>query len=59
MTTHVFEADIKDKILTELPVQRNVNSTQKFDEYVKELSVEKKNTLTLSSEKLLKMYRRK
>ena len=59
MTTHVFEADIKDKILTELPVQRNVNSTQKFDEYVKELSVEKKKTLTLSSEKLLKMYRRK
>ena len=54
MTTHLSETWIKDKIPTELPVSRNVKSTQKFDEYTKELLVENKKTLTLSSQNVVK-----
>ena len=49
MTTHVFEKVIKDKILAELPVSRNVKSTQKLDEYIEELLVENKKTLVLKN----------
>ena len=42
MATHVFVRDIKDWILAELLMWRNIKSTQRLDEYIKEKKIEKK-----------------
>ena len=53
MSIHVPEKDIREKILQNNPVPRNVKVCQRLDEYIKELLLENKESSTLYDEKVL------
>ena len=54
MSIHVSEKDIREKILQNNLVPRNVKVCQRLDEYIKELLLENKKSSTLYHEKILK-----
>ena len=59
MSIHVPEKDIREKILQNNPVPRNVKVCQRLDEYIKELLLENKKYSTLYHEKILKVMQEK
>ena len=59
MSTHVSEKDIRERILQNNPVPRNVKVCQRLDEYIKELLLENKKSSTLYHEKILKRIQEK
>ena len=54
MSIHVPEKDIREKILQNNPVPRNVKVCQRLEEYIKKLLLENKKSSTLCHEKILK-----
>ena len=54
MSIHVPEKDIREKILQNNPVPRNVKVCQRLDEYIKEFLLEGRKSSTLYHEKILK-----
>ena len=55
----VSEKDIRERILQNNPVPRNVKVCQRLDEYIKELLLENKKSSTLYHEKILKRIQEK
>ena len=49
MSIHVSEKDIREKILQNNPVPRNVKICQRLDEYIKELLLENKKKFNIIS----------
>ena len=59
MSIHVSEKDINDKILSQNPVPRNIKSSQKLEEYRKDLLLESQGNGTPNQEKILKFLQEK
>ena len=53
MSVYVPEKDIREKLLQNNPVPRNVNVSQRLDEYIKELLLGNKKSSTLYHEKII------
>ena len=52
MSIHVSEKDINDKILSQNPVPRNIKSSQKLDDYRKDLLLESQGNGIPNQEKI-------
>lgn len=59
MHLHIPEKEIREKILHENPIPSNVRQPQVLDNYIRELLVEHKRTLTSTHEKSLKAVQEK